>query len=64
MPHPVLARNHVAVITGGASGIGFAAAVRFIKAGMRVCVADLGRREAVARRGAPEPGRARRARTT
>ncbi len=43
MPHPVLARNHVAVITGGASGIGFAAAVRFIKAGMRVCVADLGR---------------------
>jgi NAD(P)-dependent dehydrogenase (short-subunit alcohol dehydrogenase family) len=42
MPHPVIARNHAAVITGGASGIGFAAAVRFIKAGMRVCVADLG----------------------
>lgn len=42
MPHPALAPNNIAVITGGASGIGFAAAARFIKLGMKVCVADLG----------------------
>ncbi len=42
MPHPVLAPDHVAVITGGASGIGFAAALRFAEAGMKVCIADLG----------------------
>jgi hypothetical protein len=34
--------NHVAVVTGGASGIGLAAAMRFAKAGMKVCIADLG----------------------
>jgi NAD(P)-dependent dehydrogenase (short-subunit alcohol dehydrogenase family) len=34
--------NNVAVVTGGASGIGFAAAMRFAKAGMKVCIADLG----------------------
>jgi NAD(P)-dependent dehydrogenase (short-subunit alcohol dehydrogenase family) len=34
--------NHVAVITGGASGIGLAAAMRFAAAGMKVCVADIG----------------------
>jgi NAD(P)-dependent dehydrogenase (short-subunit alcohol dehydrogenase family) len=34
--------NHVAVITGGASGIGLAAAMRFAEAGMKVCIADLG----------------------
>jgi NAD(P)-dependent dehydrogenase (short-subunit alcohol dehydrogenase family) len=33
--------GHVAVITGGASGIGFAAATRFVKAGMKVCIADI-----------------------
>jgi NAD(P)-dependent dehydrogenase (short-subunit alcohol dehydrogenase family) len=33
--------NHVAVITGGASGIGLAAAMRFAASGMKVCVADL-----------------------
>jgi NAD(P)-dependent dehydrogenase (short-subunit alcohol dehydrogenase family) len=33
--------NHVAVITGGASGIGLAAAMRFVKAGMKVCIADI-----------------------
>jgi len=33
--------NHVAVITGGASGIGLAAAANFIGEGMRVCIADL-----------------------
>jgi hypothetical protein len=42
MPHPAMSPNHVAVITGGASGIGFAAAVRFAGLGMKVCVADLG----------------------
>ncbi|MBR0874024.1 SDR family NAD(P)-dependent oxidoreductase [Bradyrhizobium tropiciagri] len=42
MPHPVMSPNHVAVITGGASGIGLAAALRFAKAGMKVCIADLG----------------------
>ena len=41
MPHPVLAARHVAVITGGASGIGFAAAKKFLSLGMRVAVADL-----------------------
>jgi hypothetical protein len=34
--------NHVAVITGGASGIGLAAAQRFAKAGLKVCIADVG----------------------
>ncbi|MFQ3457730.1 SDR family NAD(P)-dependent oxidoreductase [Bradyrhizobium sp. UFLA01-814] len=42
MPHPVISANHVAVITGGASGIGLAAALRFAQAGMMVCIADLG----------------------
>src|ERR1700752_3052361 len=34
--------NNVAVVTGGASGIGLAAAIRFAKAGMKVCIADIG----------------------
>jgi hypothetical protein len=34
--------NHVAVVTGGASGIGLAAATRFARLGMKVCIADLG----------------------
>jgi len=34
--------NGVAVITGGASGIGLAAAIRFARLGMKVCIADLG----------------------
>jgi NAD(P)-dependent dehydrogenase (short-subunit alcohol dehydrogenase family) len=42
MPHPVLSPDHVAVITGGASGIGFAAAKKFASLGMKVCIADLG----------------------
>ena len=29
MPHPAMSPNNVAVITGGASGIGLAAATRF-----------------------------------
>ena len=42
MPHPVLSPDHVAVVTGGASGIGFAAAQKFASLGMKVCIADLG----------------------
>ena len=42
MSHPVLSPDHVAVITGGASGIGFAAAQKFARLGMKVCIADLG----------------------
>jgi NAD(P)-dependent dehydrogenase (short-subunit alcohol dehydrogenase family) len=40
-PHPALAAGRVAVITGGASGIGLAAAQRFAALGMKVCLADL-----------------------
>jgi hypothetical protein len=43
MAHPALAKDSVAVITGGAAGIGLAAAKRFAALGMRVCIADLGR---------------------
>jgi len=39
--HPALAPGRVAVITGGASGIGLAAARRFAALGMRVVLADL-----------------------
>jgi NAD(P)-dependent dehydrogenase (short-subunit alcohol dehydrogenase family) len=39
--HPALSPNNVAVITGGASGIGLAAAKRFAGFGMRVCIADV-----------------------
>lgn len=42
MPHPAMSPNNVAVITGGASGIGLAAAMRFAASGMRVCIADIG----------------------
>ena len=42
MPHPALSPNNVAVITGGASGIGFAAAMRFARLGLKVCIADVG----------------------
>ena len=38
--HPALAPGKVAVVTGGASGIGLAAARRFADLGMRVCIAD------------------------
>lgn len=41
MPLPALAPSKVAVVTGGASGIGFAAAKRFAQKGMKVAVADL-----------------------
>jgi NAD(P)-dependent dehydrogenase (short-subunit alcohol dehydrogenase family) len=39
--HTVIAKDKVAVVTGGASGIGLAAARRFVEAGMRVCLADV-----------------------
>jgi NAD(P)-dependent dehydrogenase (short-subunit alcohol dehydrogenase family) len=41
MAPPALARGNVAVITGGASGIGLAAAQRFLASGMKVTIADL-----------------------
>ncbi|WP_339036817.1 SDR family NAD(P)-dependent oxidoreductase [Bradyrhizobium symbiodeficiens] len=43
MPHPTIVKDNVAVITGGASGIGFAAAAAFARAGMKVCIADVDR---------------------
>jgi NAD(P)-dependent dehydrogenase (short-subunit alcohol dehydrogenase family) len=42
MPHSALSPNNVAVITGGASGIGLAAALKFAKLGLKVCIADVG----------------------
>jgi NAD(P)-dependent dehydrogenase (short-subunit alcohol dehydrogenase family) len=42
VPHVAMSPNNVAVITGGASGIGMAAAMRFAGLGMKVCIADLG----------------------
>lgn len=42
MPQLALPPDPVALVTGGASGIGLAAAIRFAHMGMRVCIADLG----------------------
>lgn len=39
--HPALSPGHVAVVTGGASGLGRAAARRFADLGMSVCIVDL-----------------------
>lgn len=39
--HAALQPGRVAVITGGASGIGLASARRIARAGMKVCIADL-----------------------
>ncbi|TLU71415.1 SDR family NAD(P)-dependent oxidoreductase [Lichenicoccus roseus] len=41
MPHPAFAKTNLAVITGGASGIGLASAKRFAAFGMRLCLVDL-----------------------
>ena len=40
MAHPALNRESVAVITGGASGIGLAAATKFAGMGMRLAIVD------------------------
>jgi NAD(P)-dependent dehydrogenase (short-subunit alcohol dehydrogenase family) len=40
MSHPAIREGGTAVITGGASGIGFAAAQKFTAAGMNVVIAD------------------------
>ena len=40
MTHPALTPNRTAVITGGASGIGFATAERLVAMGLNVCIAD------------------------
>jgi NAD(P)-dependent dehydrogenase (short-subunit alcohol dehydrogenase family) len=40
MSHPALLPNRTAVITGGASGIGLATAVRLAASGLNVCLAD------------------------
>lgn len=42
MTHPAFQPGAVAVVTGGASGIGLAAARHFATLGMRVAIADLG----------------------
>ncbi|GAB7546017.1 SDR family NAD(P)-dependent oxidoreductase [Cupriavidus sp. 8B] len=42
MTHFAFTPGSVAVITGGAAGIGLAAAKRFAQRGLRVCIADLG----------------------
>lgn len=41
MSHPAIVKDNVAVITGGASGIGFAAATAFARTGMKLCIADV-----------------------
>jgi NAD(P)-dependent dehydrogenase (short-subunit alcohol dehydrogenase family) len=43
MAHPALVRDSVAVVTGGASGIGLAAACEFGRRGMRVALVDVRR---------------------
>jgi NAD(P)-dependent dehydrogenase (short-subunit alcohol dehydrogenase family) len=59
LPHPAMSPNNVAVITGGASGLGFAAATRFARLGMNICIADLGTNrlaEAAAKLSSASPG--------
>lgn len=58
MAHPAIVPGAVAVVTGGASGIGLAAASRFAGLGLRVCIADRGPRldAAVSRLVALAPG--------
>jgi NAD(P)-dependent dehydrogenase (short-subunit alcohol dehydrogenase family) len=41
MAHPAIVPGAVAVVTGGASGIGLAAARRLAAAGLKVCIADI-----------------------
>jgi len=39
--HPALTKDRVAVVTGAASGIGLAAAVKLARLGMKLCLADI-----------------------
>jgi NAD(P)-dependent dehydrogenase (short-subunit alcohol dehydrogenase family) len=41
VPQLSLLQNSVAVITGGAAGIGLAAAMQFARLGLKVCIADI-----------------------
>ena len=41
MAHPALTADSVAVVTGGAAGIGLAVATRFARLGMRICIVDV-----------------------
>lgn len=41
MAHPALKSDSVAVVTGGASGIGYASADKFAQMGMRIVIVDL-----------------------
>lgn len=41
MIHPAFSPSNVAVVTGGASGIGLAAAKRFAAMNLKVCIADI-----------------------
>ena len=41
MTHPALTKGAVATVTGGAAGIGLAAAKQFAQLGLRVCIADV-----------------------
>ena len=64
MTHAALTPGAVAVITGGASGIGLAAAKTFAALGLKVCIADRAG-DRLANGGRRDRGRvARRARTT
>ena len=56
--HPALTEGRAAVITGGASGIGLAAAKRFASLGMKICLADLSQ-DALDRAAAEMAGRNR-----
>lgn len=41
MSHATLSTDKLAVVTGGAQGIGLASCVKFAELGMRVCIVDL-----------------------